>query len=164
MSDSSFFLEQHTYLNQEKWVFETMNSASGVNQECIKAQTTDDRWKCMLSEHNALFLRTPTFLLQPVFDMYVYYFMLGMTDEAKINELGNNVRKLVQEKLIDSNPKNGAFLDSCPHHCGGFGTYHVQGKTAPVAFQEWYEERASKQVYEQGESYPCTNCCNAPGN
>jgi hypothetical protein len=166
MSDSGFFPESQTYWNKEKWVFEEMNSAAGVNKKCIEDRgATGDSWKCMLAEHNAPFLSTPTFLLQPIFDYYQSAYILGLSgtsdsDKATINELGQNITALVKKKLLDSNPENGAFLDCCAHHTGGWGTYRVQGKTAPVAFEEWYGGVSPpNQYYRCGQTYPCQDCC-----
>jgi len=147
-----------------------MNSAAGVNQKCIKARTsTGDSWKCMLSEYNALYLSTPTFLLQPIYDFLQFALTLGVwgnsaADIAKVNQLGQNVTDLVQKQLLDSNAKHGAFLDSCARHCGLWGMYKDEdGKTAAVAFEEWYKG-PQKQLYTQNKKYPCQSCCQGTGS
>jgi hypothetical protein len=174
MSDSGFFPESQTYWNKEKWVFEEMNSAAGVNKKCIEDRgATGDSWKCMLAEHNAPFLSTPTFLLQPVYDFIQFASTLGLwgtssEEVAKVNELGRNVTNLVKKQLLGSNAKHGAFLDSCARHCGLWGTYYdAEGKTAPVAFQEWYEGGSqslpNSGYFAQKQSFPCKVCCEGSG-
>ena len=59
-------------------------------------------------------------------------------------------------------PQNGAFIDSCYHHCGGWDMYQVDGLTEAKAFDLWYTGRsaalpnAGKVI--DNSSFPCTSC------
>jgi hypothetical protein len=44
-------------------------------------------------------------------------------------------RRLVHTNLLTPNPKHGIFLDSCLHHCGGWGSYEIDGMVQGPAFQ-----------------------------
>lgn len=52
--------------------------------------------------------------------------------------------------------------DSCLHHCGGWGSYKINGMVQGPAFQKWYE--GGEGVNIQGQTYPCASCCTPGGN
>ena len=81
------------------------------------------------------------------------------TDVA-INAWGKKLTELVHTKLLTPNSKHGIFLDSCLHHCGGWGSYEINGMVQAPAFQKWYD--GGKGINIQGKPYPCASCC-TPG-
>lgn len=177
LPDSGFFLDyqglpgnthasdcEGHYHTGMKWVFEYMNSTSGVNEKCVAAHKgTSDTWKCIFAEHTAPHITTPTFPLQSEYDSWQEPCDLKSSDPKKVNAYGTNLTSRVEKNLLGTNPKHGIFLDSCNHHCGGWGLYDVNGKSQPVAFQEWYEKGSAslpnKGYYTQAQTFPCTDCC-----
>lgn len=182
MPDSGFFLDYQAYdgdLHEYdcgghyhaamKWVFEYMDCAANVNQNCIAAHDgTGDAWKCMFAEHTAPHIVTPTFALQGAYDSWQLDCDLKSNprDTTAVNAWGRNLTTLVEQNLLGTNKKHGVFLDSCEHHCGGWGQYYVNGKSQAQAFQEWYEKGSkdlpNKGYYTQAQEYPCTDCCTPP--
>lgn len=77
-----------------------------------------------------------------------------------INEWGANLTALVHSNLLGPNPAHGIFLDSCLHHCGGWGSYTIDGMVQGPAFEKWYET-GTGGVHIQGKAFPCTTCCTA---
>lgn len=178
LPDSGFFLDHQaiggdahdsdcsgTYHSSMKWVFEYMNCTLGVNQKCISAhKDTADTWKCMFAEHTSPHIAAPTFPLQGQYDSWqIGCDLFDKTDAVKINAYGKNLTDIVERNLLGTNAEHGIFLDSCNHHCGGWGLYDVNGKNQAIAFQEWYEKGAkalpNKGYYAQRKPYPCTDCC-----
>ena len=59
-------------------------------------------------------------------------------------------------------PQNGAFVDSCYHHCGGWDKYQVDGVTEAKAFDLWYTggsaalPKAGRLI--DNSSFPCASC------
>ena len=54
----------------------------------------------------------------------------------QINAWGKKLTDLVHTNLLGPNPKHGIFLDSCLHHCGGWGSYKIDGMVQGPAFQK----------------------------
>ena len=67
--------------------------------------------------------------------------------DATINAWGAKLTGLVHTNLLGPNPKHGIFLDSCLHHCGGWGEYEIDGMVQGPAFQKWYVADAVCVVY-----------------
>jgi hypothetical protein len=158
MPDSGFFLDYESashYHTGMIWVFNTMNATDGVNQDCIKGHPSDP-WKCFFAEHTCPFIKTPTFPLQPEYDSWQIDNDLNSHDPVKINQYGAILTTLMKLNLLNR-PQHGVFLDSCEHHCGGWGSIKIDGENQAQAFQNFYEGR--KKVYIQGKDYPCTPCC-----
>lgn len=141
------------------WVFEQMNATSGVNQNCIAAHSkTKDTWKCFFAEHTSPFITTPIFPLQSAYDSWQIPYDLDSQNVDLINQYGANLTNLVKNNLL-KNVRNGVFLDSCFHHCGEWNAIHIDGKTQPFAFQDFYEGKGEQKAYIQGKPFPCHTCC-----
>lgn len=164
-----------------KWVFDTMNTTSGINQDCINAHgvggpTTDDpAYLCQFAEHTAPFTHTPLFPLQSEYDAWqtghvLYYPNTG----ADVQVLGDNITKRLSATLLGPHPQSGAFLDSCWHHCGMWNQIRIDGDLVSTAFAKWYagidgrvtrrsvREAAAaptKRLWKQGKPYKCDACC-----
>jgi O-palmitoleoyl-L-serine hydrolase len=161
MPDSGFFLDEQRapeYHSKMRWCFETFNAAGGVNKRCIAAHTaTQDTWKCFFAEHVSPYIQTPVFALQSEYDSWQTANVLGSTDAAIINEFGFNITSRLKANLLMQS-KNGAFLDSCHHHCGKWGDINIDGNTQGQAFATWYNALGQNH-WVQGEAYPCEPCC-----
>lgn len=48
-----------------------------------------------------------------------------------VNAWGANLTALIHTNLLAVNPGHGVFLDSCLHHCGGWGDYTIDGTVQP---------------------------------
>ena len=87
---------------------------------------------------------------------------------ALVNEYGANFTAIVHANLLSS-PQHSIFLDSCFHHCGGWGDYPVGSTkiTQPFAMKEWYDaigqgtlpKPNEQKTWIQGKPYPCLECC-----
>lgn len=109
--------------------------------------------------------------LKPRFDHWQLWHILGKPFElALVNAFGNNITKLVRETLL-RNPKHGAFIDSCIHHCTKCSTvdemWHGKIKstaekfTEAEAFRFWYMDSKGEKsmTFFQDGDYPCHDCC-----
>jgi len=156
---------QRHYHSNMRWVFDQMNSGPGVNQRCIQANAAaGEQWKCIFAEHTSPHIETPIFPLQGAYDSWQLGNVLGSGDVALVNAFGQNLTARVEANLLNvGGTKHGIFLDSCKHHCGGWGSYTVDGKNQPVAFQEWYEKGSAAMenhgYFTQAKPYECTDCC-----
>jgi hypothetical protein len=165
MPDSGFFLDtehEPAYHSNMQWVFSYMNSTSGVNDACIAANSGNE-WKCIFAEHTAPHIQTPIFPLQGEYDSWQMCCDLGAETKDNstvglINSWGANLTALIHSNLLGPNPAHGIFLDSCLHHCGGWGSYKIDGMVQGPAFQQWYET-GKGGVHIQGKKYPCAECC-----
>lgn len=165
------------YHDRLVWVFDFMNASSGVNDACVAAE--DPPSNCMFAEHTMKYLETPTFPLQSEYDAWQVVADLGVIENgsmpvepmqaALVNEYGANFTAVVHANLL-SRPQHSIFLDSCFHHCGGWGNYHAgpDNTTQPFAMKEWYEaldsgapvaEPNTQKTWIQGKPYPCDACC-----
>jgi len=160
LPDSGFFLDYDTvqkYSTTMKWVFNAMNASNGVNQACLLAHTpTKDRELCYFAEHTSPHLTTPIFPLQSQYDSWQTQFILGSADAGAINAYGQMFETRFKANVL-SNGNNGAFLDSCYHHCGEWNSITIDGMNSGAAFLAWYN--GQKGVHLQGKAYPCDACC-----
>ena len=157
-----------------KWVFATMNATAGINQDCVASKQTggpstdSPSYLCMFAEHTAPFTHTPLFPLQSEYDSWqtghvLYYPNTG----ADVSVLGANITRRLHANLLGPHRRSGAFLDSCWHHCGMWGSIRIGGDLVATAFQKWYdglgrpgEEKVPKQTtWVQGQPYKCDKCC-----
>jgi len=162
LPDSGFFLDYSAgkdYHSSLVWVFNQMNSSSGINQMCIKASTSDPS-RCIFAEHVSPYIQTPLFPLQAQYDSWQTDNELGSTDPGAINGYGDLLVKTIVTFLL-SNPIHGVFLDSCHHHCGEWGEITIDGMNQGEAFMEWYNNHDSggKRFWIQDKVYPCDSCC-----
>jgi len=128
----------------------------------------------MFAEHTMKHLKTPTFPLQSEYDAWQIIADLGIRGNttvpaavALVNAYGANFTAVVHANLL-SQPQHSIFLDSCDHHCGGWGDYHAgpDNTTQPFAMKEWYDAIGSdaaapheQKTWIQGKPYPCADCC-----
>jgi len=166
MPDSGFFPYYNgtTHFGSGmKWVFHHMNSTGGVPAGCIAAHTAEDASSCFFAENAARYIKTPCFALQSEYDsdQMKWAEIHGTRTE---NQWGLHLSALIEQRLLGSNSRHGVFLDSCSHHCWGWGLYRsTSGVTQPQAFQEWYDKGseglANKGYFRQNRPYPCDSCC-----
>jgi len=183
--DSGFFLDYESSTQQFHsnmlWTFEWMAAKDGVNQACITAHSKSP-WMCFFAQYAAHFIQTPIFALQPLYDWYQIDYILGTNETAAVNQYGKTLYTHFYDSLLRwtvRTVRNGAFVDSCNHHCGAWGDIHIQGKNQALAFMGWYAQ--SKEIYFQEEdqslafmtwsaqstdriffqykAYPCESCC-----
>lgn len=159
MPDSGLFLDHEgppKYHSGMTWVFHQMNASSGVNDACVANEVPQSN--CMFAEHTMKYIQTPTFPLQSEYDSWQTANDLGSKDAGLINQYGANLTALVHQNLLNQ-PQHGIFLDSCHHHCGGWGQYHQGNFTQPTAMQMWYNSAGTQRAWIQGQPYPCESCC-----
>ena len=76
---------------------------------------------------------------------------VSAAQSALINEYGKNLTAIVHANLL-SQPQHSIFLDSCYHHCGGWGSYHVGNTTQPFAMKEWYDAVDSRDFPDPSDT------------
>ncbi|KAK3265008.1 hypothetical protein CYMTET_26283 [Cymbomonas tetramitiformis] len=170
LPDSGFFLEHEDPVKQYRsglqWQFQRFNNTASMAKGCIDAYiSSGEQWKCMFAQHALPFVQTPVFLLQPRYDSWQARENLHSKDPRRLVSWGANLTNLVQSNFLEQNPQHAAFLDSCSHHCGDWGTLQTpEGVSQPEAFTAWYanisEERpVLQQTWMQAAQYPCLGCC-----
>jgi len=143
------------------WTFHTQNASAGINQRCIAANQGQE-WKCMFAENAVQFLHAPLFALQSQYDSWQIAHVQGWGGSNKTAVLGKNVTERLIRDLLGANPKNGAFLDSCYHHCGMWNYIRIDGDLVSSALQKWYYglgEPGNKRLWNQNRAFPCYDCC-----
>jgi len=158
MPDSGFFLDYEAgpnYHGNMIWVFNQMNSTSGVNARCIAAYAAADRWHCIFAEHTSPHITTPIFPLQSQYDSWQIPNILGSNNPVDINKYGALLVSLVNADVLNNNA-NSIILDSCHHHCGGWDTITIDGETQAKAFSTWYG--GNNHRFIDNKPYPCTSC------
>jgi len=158
MPDSGFFLDYEAgpnYHGNMIWVFNQMNSTSGVNDRCIAAYSNADRWHCIFAEHTAPHITTPIFPLQSQYDSWQIPNILGSNNAADINKYGALLVSRVQSSVLNRST-NSIMLDSCHHHCGGWDSIVINSSNQAKAFMTWYN--GNPQRYIDNKPYPCTSC------
>jgi len=155
LQDSGFFLDYMDFGIKLRWVFNQMNCSDGVNQQCVLSNK-NDKSKCIFAEHTSPYILTSLFHMQSQFDAWQVICILGKGDSNSINLYG----QLLQKKLTQSsltNPRNGAFLDSCYHHCDCWNQLNIYNMNISKAFQVFYGT-GKNSIYIQTLQYPC-DCC-----
>ena len=135
---------------KQQWVFKQHNSSAGLPPDCLAHYAASaQQWKCFFAQYVAPFIRTPLFALQPMYDAYQTGSELKSTDPAKVNAYGANLTATLKSVVL-SNPANGAYLDGCWHHGGGWPAMQAQAESdqswaSPIqAFTDWYTAAAAR--------------------
>jgi len=137
-------------------LFDFINSTSGVNQDCIAAHApTHDTNQCILAEHSVVHIKTPIFPLNSEYDAWQTDNVLGSKDPGQINQFGALITDRFTKSVL-ANPRNGGFLDSCFHHCGGWSPV-IDGQKPATVFSRWYG--GGNGVLLSQKPYPCPSCC-----
>jgi hypothetical protein len=150
-----------------KWVHEIQNTTAGLNPACVAAHP-DTPYVCMFSEHSLPVTRAPVFSMQSTYDAWQIAHVLKaeprqFAPPAMVQAFGNNLTAKITANLLEPNPENGMFLDSCRHHCAEWNTIRIEGDVVSTAIQKWYDGigvAGSKKTWIQGKPYPCDECCN----
>merc|ERR1712046_60011 len=123
--------------------------------------------ECFFAEHAVRYIKTRAFALQSEYDSdQMRWAAIDAANAVRINEWGKHITALVRENLLGSHAcsEHGVFLDSCFHHCWGWGNFYVGSVNQPQAFQEWYVKGSkgmqNRGVFRQAKAYPCSSCCN----
>ena len=161
LPDSGFFLDYNStknggYGGLMRLVAGAMNST--LPAACVAANPGDPA-ACIFAETVSRTLATPTFALQGKYDSWQLVGDAGIpqNDTVGVNEWGAMLSARIGATLL-AQPRHGAFLDSCLHHCGGFDSFKVDSFTQATAHAAWYA-RGARALYNQSETYPCAACC-----
>jgi hypothetical protein len=85
------------------------------------------------------YVSSPMFALQSQYDSWQAVNIRDDLYPPVLNRFGAELRRMVGESMLAPWPRNAVFLDSCFHHCGGWGTLRDDtGLTQAAAFAEWY--------------------------
>jgi hypothetical protein len=146
-----------------KFVYQSMNASSGVDQTCLEHYGTAEGWMCMFPQYSARFVDTPSFVLQAKFDTSHTAQILGSTNTVAVNSYGNMLENLLDETVFAS-PQHGGFVDACYHHSGQFAFLEADGLTAAAAFEAWYTgtSQEGQKVWRQTDAFPAPQSCPCP--
>lgn len=157
-ASSGFFLATPSYRPKKKFVWDTMNTASTLSQECL-AMHVGEEWACLAGAVGANYVQHPVFMVQGRYDPV----QLGggapagcASSAACVNAYGANVSGLAAAWL-SSKPGCGLFLHSCFGHCTKEFMRASSGDTPLSAFSKWWAQEAKE--WKQDASYPCDWCC-----
>jgi hypothetical protein len=144
------------------WIYSADGMNAVVDRECRAAHAANPEL-CLFAAHLSPFVKTPLFALQAKYDAWQIPNILRSADSKVINAFGANLTALLNSSLLSGRPGNGAFVDGCKHHCGGYNTYHVDNMTQAEAVAAWYIN-GSASLPKAGSiidlrSCPCVACC-----
>jgi len=94
--------------------------------------------------------------LQSIYDAWQTTFVLGSNNDAQINAFGKDLEARFRSNVL-AQARNGAFLDSCHHHCGEWDQITINGQNSGRALEMWYN--GGKGTFIQQAAYPCAPCC-----
>jgi hypothetical protein len=164
LPDGGWFMDLNNkgYHDGMAWIASPGGMNAVLHPACEEAHRNSTAALCMFAAHVAPFVETPIFALQAKFDAWQIPNILGSEDVGSINAFGANMTALLESNLLDR-PHNGAFVDGCRHHCGGWdGMYIVDGMTEAEAFDRWYTRGSAALPREgrmiDGSRYPCATC------
>lgn len=166
IADCGFFRDlgpANAYHRGFEWVASYDGMRAAVDSNCAAVYPEENNL-CLMAEHIAPFISTPLFALQARFDSWQKPNICGVPCDtaAGEQEFGDKLIAKLRETVL-SKPGNGAFVDSCLHHCGGSGVYKNANLTQAAAVKFWYEH-GPHALPDDGRlisnaSYPCTLCC-----
>ena len=164
LPDGGWFMDLNNkgYHDGMAWIASPGGMNAVLHPACEEAHRNSTAALCMFAAHVAPFVDTPIFALQAKFDAWQIPNILGSEDVGSINAFGANMTALLESNLLDR-PHNGAFVDGCRHHCGGWDAmYIVDGMTEAEAFDRWYTRGSAALPREgrmiDGSRYPCAAC------
>ena len=134
---SGFFLNHATvtgeplYIDEMKWVFETMNSTGGVNSACIGNTPASLRWQCIFANASYAHTATPIFPLNSAVDAWqmghVFDLDAGRNTTCATNEFDNCTAGDIQGKfqLLSPAPPYYPFPRGKAHTRGNIWSFTV---------------------------------------
>jgi len=165
-ADSGFYLDLPIFTPLKRFVVaaEGQNATGLLDPKCL-AKNPGAEERCLIGAVIATYLTTPLFAWQSRYDTDQQ--SCEMSKECAgtpscLEAYGANLTSELHRALL-TNPKHGAFLDSCSRHCQAPALPHddASGLTPTKAFARWY--KGGKRSYGQGARYPCPSCCAACG-
>ncbi len=148
LPDDGFFMdnsysEANGWATLQRWVFEAQNSTAGLSKSCLDMYNPKgEAWKCFFAQYAAPLIEVPLFALQPMYDAYQVSAELGSKEPAAVNAYGANLTNTLKAAVL-AKSENGAYLDGCLHHGGGWPAMQAQAEdkswASPIdAFTQWY--------------------------
>uniref|UniRef100_A0A6B2L8H8 Pectin acetylesterase n=1 Tax=Arcella intermedia TaxID=1963864 RepID=A0A6B2L8H8_9EUKA len=166
--DSGFFMDLNSsptpFSQDMQWMYTQMNGSAALRPGCLSKFPPSLAYRCLFPEHFASLINTPMFILQSQYDEYQIQSVLGSNKTSDVESLGGKIQAAVSS-VVSGSKHHGGFLDSCYHHCGGWGMKQdmdylikISGDTAMTAFVKWYKGNGNK-LWVQDQPYPCNTCC-----
>lgn len=173
LSDAGYFLDIPTIygnLSFEEGVRDllTLQNCTALNEECVKAYSSQDQWKCLFAPYSIQYIKTPVFILNSDYDTAQ---LAGILDlpclppncTAKQMEFFYKFRTQFLSALEPAthNDHIGIFVDSCLQHCqtltdNTWNDIMVEGSSMREAFELWYEGKPLQYI---DCAYPCNPTC-----
>jgi len=154
VSISGFFLDSlnvdvhpdPVFSSQIQTIFAMSNASANVNSDCIKAQASDQQWRCNMAQYTLPFIKTPIFAFQSKYDSWQagcvlsaepvlddvpgvngncsavpgWYNCSQYVEDCTSEQIMNyNMFASAMTALLQTNLKkvDGLFLVSCHTHC-----------------------------------------------
>ena len=166
-----------TYIDEMRWVYETMNSTGGVNAACVANTPAELRWQCIFANASYAHTTTPIFPLNSAVDAWQMANIFDLdselnttcsTDEfANCNEAEIYALNMWELDFLHDmrasptfrKPGNGGFIESCLEHCAAqtsstANTYAVDGVTMMQGLTAWWADAAAAPA-ERHWHWPC---------
>ena len=181
LPDDGFFMdnsfsEGNGWAEHQRWVYTQQNSTAGTPAACRARYPAAQQWKCFFSQYVAPTMTTPVFALQPRYDAYQIGAEIASKTPANVNAYGANLTATLVAALLPLAPepsdspsrargtgqKNGAFIDACEHHGGGWEGLYAGGASPWDAFTTWYTGKAgapAQNLWLNTSTFPCKDCC-----
>ncbi len=153
-------------------IFSFMNISAGTNQQCLKA--SNDPSNCIFAEYVIPHIVTPIFVSQSKYDYWSLYHIVGNINSLNlVTKYSIKIKNIMN--LVNQNPQNGLFMNSCTHHCtkcavriADESIWHNKKKlvasnssatqySIASAVKSWLGKKHN--YFMQDEVYPCSNCC-----
>jgi hypothetical protein len=140
------------YAGTMRRVYAFMNVTAGANKRCVLKEraVAGDSSNCMFAPYLAPHVRTPLFAVQPKFDQWQLWHVVGKPfNFSVVNRYGARLQGLLEARLL-RNQQHGAFVDGCTHHCtscsapgeDSWNGQHVKSTAEQItpaeAFRRWY--------------------------
>ena len=172
--DSGFYMNLPIYSRLKSFVLSPsgMNASWMLSHACV-AEHPKKTEACLVGQVSSMYLHTPTFLWQSVFDTDQQDCELSPVCAESIPcraEYGANLSAAIRSWLLaNTHIRHGAFLDMCSRHCDDgmppplqMGAILAEGGISPLqAFAAWHRGLTSRTLWTQegvpaGKPVTCT--------
>ena len=179
-----FFLNHATvtgapaYIDEMRWVYDTMNSSGGVNAACVSNTPAELQWQCIFANASYAHTTTPIFPLNSAVDAWQMANVYDIDSElnttcsadefdnctaaeiAALNSWEKDFLHDLQSNPTFQKPGNGGFIESCLEHCAAqtsstANTYAIGGVTMMQGLTAWWADAAAAPA-ERHWHLPCS--------
>jgi len=152
---SSSYPHTGNYSSFMEVVYHDQNVTAALNTECLATFPTEPHY-CFMSPHMAKFMNTPFFMFNSRFDAWQMdndlqipcsagepnHPKCNSTEQAAIVQYGADFITALQP-VVESAPKNGAFITSCICHGCNWTGLVLEGATSYHHYLNWFQGKSA---------------------